>query len=87
MNRKKYYRNAGYKQGFEDGKITRGKVNKKYIEYLFKSETQTLTDQESLQYKNGWQDGFIDAVRESIKSQVLQEDCVIRHLDKIFGIV
>jgi len=63
MSKEKCHRQVGYQQGFDDGKITRGKINKKYLEKLFKSETQNLSNQESILYKTGWQDGFVDAVR------------------------
>ena len=63
MDSEKKYRDAGYKQGFEDGRITRGKVNKKYVDFLLETETRNLSTTDSLDYKNGWQEGFIDAIR------------------------
>ena len=86
MNSEKNYRGAGYKQGFEDGRMTRGKINNKYVDYLLETETRNLSTEDSLQYKNGWQEGFIDAVRGTIKHMVGKEDCVERHLDNIFHI-
>lgn len=80
------YRDAGYQQGFLDGKRTRGKIKKSYIENVFNSETQNLSYQEILKYKMGWQDGFVDAVRGAIKNVVAQENCVKKHLDKLFSI-
>jgi len=86
MNSEEKYRDAGYKQGFEDGKITQGKVNKKYVDYLLETETRNLSTRDSVQYKNGWQEGFIDAVRGSIQHVVVKEDCVKGYLDNIFHI-
>ena len=86
MNSEKNYRDAGYKQGFEDGKMTLGKINKKYVDYLLETETRNLSTKDAVQYKNGWQEGFIDAVRGSIKHMVVKEDCVQRHLDNIYHI-
>ena len=84
MSGEKGHKHAGFEQGFLDGKRTRGKINKKYIERLFESETQNLSEQESLLYKMGWQDGFEEAVRVTLKKVVKQEDFFEKHLDKIF---
>jgi len=86
MGKETCHRQVGYQQGFEDGKVTKGKINKKYLERLFTSETQNLSNQESILYKTGWQDGFIDAVRGAVQNTVREEDCIIKHLDKIYGI-
>ena len=86
MSSEKCYNHAGYQQGFDDGKRTGGKINKKYLENLFKIETQNLSNQESIQYKLGWQDGFADAVRGLIKGMVMQENCIKNHLDKLYNI-
>ena len=86
MNSEKNYRDAGYQQGFEDGRMTRGKINKKYVDYLLETETRNLSGKDSVQYKNGWQEGFIDAVRGTIQHVVVEEDCVDRHADNIFHI-
>ena len=86
MNSERNYRHAGYQQGIADGRITRGKINKKYVEFLLENETQNLSNQESQQYKDGWQDGFVDAVRVSTKKMVSQGDYVKKHLDNIFDI-
>lgn len=84
MNREKCCKHAGYEQGVVDGKRTRGKINKRYLENLFESETQDLSEQESVLYKMGWQDGFVDAVRGTIKKTVRQEDCFEKHLDRFY---
>jgi hypothetical protein len=84
MDNEIYYKHAGYEQGFLDGKRTRGKITKKYIENLIKSETQNLSEQESLLYKMGWQEGFEDAVRGVLKKKVSQEDFFEKHLDKTY---
>ena len=86
MNREMFFYDTGYEQGFRDGQITKGIINKKYIERSFESVTQDLSNLESQQYKMGWQEGFVDAVRGAVKSVVLQEDCVKKHLDTIFDI-
>ena len=86
MDIEKCYKQAGYEQGFVDGKRTGGKIKKKYLENLFESETQNLTEQESLLYKKGWQDGFVDAVRGALKHKVMQEDFFEKNLDKLYDI-
>lgn len=86
MSSGKNYRDTGYRQGFEDGKMTRGKINKRYVDYLLETETRNLSTKDSLQYKNGWQEGFVDAVRDSIPHVVVKEDCVQSHVDNIFHI-
>lgn len=86
MNIEKNYRDAGYKQGFEDGKVTKGKINKKYVDFLLETETRNLSIDDSLQYKDGWQEGFVDAIRGSIQNIVVGESCVKGHLDNIYGI-
>ena len=86
MNSENNYRDAGYRQGFEDGKITRGKINRKYVDYLLETETRNLSNKDSQQYKNGWQEGFIDAIRGENQHLVVKEDCVDRHADNIFHI-
>ena len=86
MNSEKNYKDAGYEKGFEDGRVTRGKINKKYLECLLKSKTQDLSNQESLLYKNGWQDGFADAIRGAIQNMVVEGDLIKEHIDKIYGI-
>ena len=34
MDSENYYKDAGYQQDFDDGKITKGKINKKYGSWL-----------------------------------------------------
>jgi hypothetical protein len=77
MNKGNWHRHAGYQKGFNDGKRTGGKINKRYVEDLLKTETQDLLNEEALDYKTGWQDGFTDAVNRVIKSMVLQEEGTI----------
>jgi len=84
MANEKCHKDAGYEQGFLDGKRTRGNIKKKYVENLIKSETQNLSEQDSLLYKMGWQDGFEDAVRGALKNKVRQEDFFEKNLDNIF---
>jgi len=86
MNSERCYRHVGYEQGFDDGKRTKGRIKKIYIEMLFETETQKLSDQESQLYRTGWQDGFTDAVRVSIKNMALQGDCSIKHLGTMYDI-
>ncbi|KPK26884.1 MAG: hypothetical protein AMJ61_07540 [Desulfobacterales bacterium SG8_35_2] len=86
MKTEKYYRQAGYEQGLVDGKRTNGKIKKKYVENLFKSETQNLSEQESLMYKMGWQDGFVDSVRKTLQSKVRQEDFFEKQLDELYDL-
>jgi hypothetical protein len=83
MSKENYHKQQGYQQGFTDGKRTGGKVNKKYVANLLKIETQHLSNEELLDYKLGWQEGFTDAVNGVIKSMVLKEDCSIDHLDEL----
>ena len=86
MKYERNYRDAGYEQGFEDGRITQGKINKKYVDHLLESKTQTLTKKDSIEYQNGWQEGFIDAIRDVVKSLVIEDGYVIKHTDKVYGI-
>lgn len=81
MNRERCCSQDGYQQGFCDGKRTGGKIKKQYIENLFKSETQNLSAEESLQFKMGWQDGFSDAVRGALKKMVASEHCLRKEFD------
>ena len=76
------YKSVGYEQGLSDGKITQGKISKKYVESLFRSETQDLSNQESQLYKKGWQDGFADAVRGDIKCIIEDEGCLKKQVNK-----
>ena len=77
-----YYKQLGFEQGLSDGKITQGKISKKYVENLFRSETQNLSNQESVLYKNGWQDGFAEAVRGDIKCMIEDEGCLKKQVNK-----
>ena len=81
MSREIFYRHEGYQQGLIDGKRTEGQIKEKYLENLFISETQSLSNEESLQYKKGWQDGFTDAVsRLLLTSKAMRENCLINQM-------
>ena len=81
MNRKICYRDEGYQQGLIDGKRTGGQIKEKYLENLLKFQTQNLSNEESLQYKTGWQDGFTDAVSQLLHtSTVMSENCLINQM-------
>lgn len=42
MNKENYYKLEGYQQGISDGKITRGKINNKYVKNLLKLGLNTF---------------------------------------------
>jgi len=52
---------------------TEGKIKKEYMDNLPKSETQNLSNVESLRETIGWHDGFTDAVSGLLKSKAVQE--------------
>ena len=83
MSKRSYHGHEGYQQGFSDGKRTGGKINNKYVVNILNTETQHLSNEESQDYKIGWQDGFTDAVNGVIKSMVLKESCLISQLDEL----
>ena len=83
MKKENCHRHEGYQQGFSDGKIAGGGIDKEYVKNLLKTETQHLSNEESLNYKMGWQDGFTDAVNSVIKSMVLQENFSINQMDEL----
>ena len=83
MDKNNCYRHEGYQQGFSDGKRTGGKINKKYVKNLFKTETQHLSNEESLNYKKGWQAGFTDAVNSVLESMVLQENFAMNQMGEL----
>ena len=83
MSKINNHRHEGYQQGFSDGKRTGGKINKKYVVNILKTQTQNLSNEESQDYKIGWQDGFTEAVNGVIKSMVLKESCLISQLDEL----
>jgi hypothetical protein len=81
MNREIFYKHEGYQQGLIDGKRTEGQIKEKYLKNLLISETQNLSNEESLQYKKGWQDGFTDAVsRLLLTRKVMRENCLINQM-------
>jgi hypothetical protein len=81
MNREIFYKHEGYQQGLIDGKRTEGQIKEKYLKNLLISETQNLSNEESQQYKKGWQDGFTDAVsRLLLTSKVMRENCLINQM-------
>ena len=66
MNKENFHRHEGYQQGFSDGKMTGGGIDNKYVKNLLKTKTQHLSNEESLNYKMGWQDGYTDGVNSVI---------------------
>ena len=83
MKKENCHRHEGYQQGFGDGKRTGGKINNKYVKNLLKTETQHLSNEESLNYKMGWQDGFTDGVNSVITSMFLQENFSKNQMDEL----
>ncbi|MBW2467061.1 MAG: hypothetical protein JRF02_07155 [Deltaproteobacteria bacterium] len=74
-----YYQDA-YQKGFDDGKRTGGKINKTYIDNFLKEATQNLSTKDSSKFKKGWQDGFVDGVREALNNIVKDEGLLIKKL-------
>jgi len=74
------YRHEGYQQGSIDGKRTGGKIKKKYLKNLLNFETQNLSNEDSLQYKVGWQEGFTDVVSQLLTTKDMQENCLINQV-------
>ena len=66
MNKENFHRHDGYHQGFSDGTMAGGGIDKEYVKNLLKTETQHLSKEESLSYKIGWQDGYTDGVNRVI---------------------
>ena len=79
MKKENCHRHEGYQQGFSDGKMTGGGINNEYVKNLFKTETQYLSNEESLNYKMGWQDGYTDGVNSVI--MFLQENFSKNQMD------
>ena len=73
MDSRRLYRQDGYKKGFDDGRRTGGKVKKVYINNLLKSETQSLSSENSMEFIKGWQEGFTEAI-SGILSNVMEKE-------------
>jgi hypothetical protein len=83
MDSKKLYRQDGYRKGFDEGRRTGGKVKKAYIDKLLNNETQSLSDADSMEFKKGWDDGFVEGVRRVINKMVNKESILVKHLYEI----
>ena len=83
MDSKKLYRQDGYLKGFDEGKRTGGKIKKAYIDNLLNNETQNLSDADSMEFKEGWNGGFVEGVRIEISKMVNKENILTKYLDKI----
>ena len=76
MDSRNYCRQDGYHKGFVDGRRTGGKINKSYIDNFLKDETQSLSNENSSEFIEGWYEGFTDAVRRELNMMVKQEGLV-----------
>jgi flagellar biosynthesis/type III secretory pathway protein FliH len=83
MDIKKLYKQDGYQKGFDEGRRTGGKVKKTYINNLLNNETQNLSDVDSIEFKKGWEDGFVDGVRKLINKMVNKETILVKNLNEI----
>ena len=83
MDSRKLYRQDGYLKGFDEGRRTGGKVKKTYIENLLNNEIQNLSDADSMEFKEGWDNGFVEGVRRVISKMVNKESILVKHLYKI----
>ena len=83
MDSKKLYKQDGYQKGFDEGRRTGGKVKKIYINNLLNNETQNLSDVDSIEFKKGWEDGFVDGVRKLINQMVNKETILVKNLNEI----
>ena len=72
------YQHEGYQDGLTDAKRTGGNVSQKYINNLFKCKAQELTPDDSCMYVKGWEDGFADGIRETLKKMVSKDGVVKR---------
>jgi hypothetical protein len=82
MKKANCQRNEGYQQDFYVGQRIGGKINKRDVENLFKTETQHLSYEESLDYKWDWHDGSTNSANQVIESLDLQkkENYPIEHI-------
>ena len=71
------FQHEGYQDGFKDAQRTGGRVSQKYIQNLFKCKAQELTSDDSCMYVKGWEDGFTDGIRGTLKKMV-REDGVVK---------
>ena len=83
MDSKKLYKQDGYQKGFDEGRRTGGKAKKTYINNLLNNETQNLSDVDSIEFKKGWEDGFVDGVRKLINQMVNKETILVKNLNEI----
>jgi hypothetical protein len=47
------------------------------------NETQNLSDVDSIEFKNGWEDGFVEGVRILMNKMVNKEDILVKNLNEI----
>jgi len=83
MDSKKLYKQDGYQKGFDEGRRTGGKVKKAYIDNLLNNEIQNLSDADSMEFKKGWDDGFVEGVRRVISKMVNKETILVKNLNEI----
>jgi hypothetical protein len=72
------YQIEGYQDGLTDAKRTGGRVSQKYINNLFKCKALELTPDDSCMYVKGWEDGFADGIRGTLKKMVSKDSVVKR---------
>ena len=73
MDSKINHRQVGYQQGYIDAKRTSGKISPKYKYFLFESNKNKLSSEESCEFITGWNDGFADCMAE-INKRIVHED-------------
>ena len=83
MDSKKLYKQDGYQKGYGEGRRTGGKVKKTYINNLLNNETQNLSDVDSIEFKKGWEDGFVEGVRSLINKMVNKDNILVKNLNEI----
>ena len=66
MESRKKYRQAGYQRGFEDAKRTGGKIKQETIDKYLNAKTKNLPPAYSMEFMEGWQEGFKDGVGDII---------------------
>jgi hypothetical protein len=84
MGYKMDYRQEGYQQGYNDAKITGGKVSKKYTDTIFNSKKNNLSSEEFREFINGWHDGIADCMAEFFKRMVREEGIATKYLSDLF---
>ena len=83
MDKESLYRQDGYKKGFDEARRTEGKVRKKYIDNCIKTETQNLSSRYSMEFINGWHEGFTDGVAELMSKLVKKDDFWKNHVYEV----